>query len=268
VEAFLLDIYRTQLKVWINLQLQYRVALVIWLIGMILEPLIYLVVWTTVARQTGGEVGGFTPSTFAAYFVTLMLVNHATFTWIMWEFDYRIRQGQLSPMLLRPVHPIHNDIAQNLSYKLLSLSVLAPAAAVLGWVFGAQFDTTLYTALAFIPALLLAFLLRFMLEWTLALAAFWTTRVVAINEMYYVALIFLSGQVAPLSLFPRPVGLVANVLPFRWMVGFPIELLLNRLTPEAIITGFGAQVVWLALSVALLRFVWRLGLRKYSAVGS
>ena len=54
-----------------------------------------------------------------------MLVNHVTFTWIMWEYDYRVRQGTLSFALLRPVHPIHADIADNVSFKLITFAVHA-----------------------------------------------------------------------------------------------------------------------------------------------
>jgi ABC-2 type transport system permease protein len=103
------DVYRAQFKATIALQLQYRVALVIWLIYTVLEPVISLVVWSAVARSTGGRVGGFSPGDFAAYFILLMLVNHLTFTWVMHEFEFRIRLGQFSPKLLRPIHPIHAD---------------------------------------------------------------------------------------------------------------------------------------------------------------
>ena len=86
--------------------------------------------------------------------------------------------------------------------------------------------------LAFVPAVVLAFLLRFLSGWTLALAGFWTTRVFAINEVYCVAMLFLSGQMVPLSLLPGPVQALAAVLPFRWMVAFPVELLLGRVSPR------------------------------------
>jgi ABC-2 type transport system permease protein len=115
---------------------------------------------------------------------------------------------------------------------------------------------------------MLAFLLRFLVEWTLALAAFWTTRVSAINQMYFVALLFLSGQVVPLSLLPHPIQVAATILPFYWTIGFPVELLLGRLTPTQAWTGLVAQAVWLTLSLVLVRFVWRAGVRVYSAVGA
>ena len=116
--------------------------------------------------------------------------------------------------------------------------------------------------------LLLAFLVRFLLEWTLALAAFWTTRVGAINQIYFVLMLFLSGQMAPLDAFPAPVQVVAAILPFRWMIGFPVELLLGRLTPVEALEGWLAQVGLGGHRLVLLRIVWRAGVRVYSAVGA
>jgi ABC-2 type transport system permease protein len=264
----LVEVYVQQFKTTLASQLQYRAALVIWLVGHVLEPLIYLVVWSVVSASRGGSVGGFTTGDFAAYFILLMLVNHVTYTWIMYEYEHRVRQGALSFALLRPVHPIHSDIADNVSSKLISLPGMLLTALGLALVFKPTFHFVPWAVLASLPALTLAFLLRFLVEWTLALAAFWTTRVSAINQMYFVAVLFLSGQVAPLSLFPRAVQSMADVLPFYWMIGFPVELLLGRLTAIQVWTGLAAQAIWLVLSLALVRIVWRAGVRVYSAVGA
>jgi ABC-2 type transport system permease protein len=213
-------------------------------------------------------VGGFTTGDFAAYYIVLMLVDHLTFSWIFYEFEYRVRQGHLSPLLLRPIHPIHKDIAENVTYKLLTLAVMLPAALGLTLAFRPTFQIPPWAAAAFVPALLLGFGLRFAVEWTLALAAFWTTRVAALNELYFVGMLFLSGQVAPLDLFPAPIRALAAALPFRWMVAFPVELLIGRLTPAEAARGIGTQAVWLAIGAALLTLAWRAGVRRYSAVGA
>ena len=264
----LLDVYRVQFKVSLAIELQYRAEVLIWLFGSTLEPVVYLVVWSTVAQTNGGSVGGYSASAFAAYFIVLMLVNHVTFTWIMHEFEMRIRQGQFSPKLLRPIHPIHADVADNVSYKVVGLFVLIPAAIVLTIVFHPTIQTTPWAVVAFVPILLVAFVLRFILEWTLALAAFWTTRVTALNQIYGLAVIFLSGQMAPLSLFPRPVQTLATILPFRWTVAFPVELILGRVSPRDAVIGIGIQIAWLIASFVTLRLIWHIAVRRYSAVGA
>ncbi len=264
----LAHLYRAQFKTTIAEQFQYRGALVIWLMGLILEPVIFLSVWTTVARSQGGAVDGFTASDFAAYFLLTMIVDHAGFTWIMWEMEYWIRQGNLSPLLVRPVHPIHRHIANNLTFKLLTLAVVVPVVVVLTIVFRPNFTITPWTALAFLPALVFAMALRFAVEWTIASVAFWVTRVNAINQLYYVVFLFLAGVAAPLALLPGPVRTLAEWLPFYRMLGFPVELLLGRLSPSQVLIGFGAQIAWLALAVVALNAMWARGIRKYSAVGA
>ena len=262
----LAGLYGAQFRTSLATMFQYRASLVIWLISQVLDPVIYLIVWSTVAVASGGSVAGYTTGDFAAYFIVLMVVNHLTYTWIMWEYEYRVREGTLSAALLRPVHPIHADIAENLSSKAVSTPGILVAAVLLSLIFHPTFTFVGWAAAAFIPAVTLAFLLRFLVEWTLAQAAFWTTRVSALNQMFFVAMLFLSGQVAPLTLFPPAVQTVATLLPFRWMISFPVELLLGKLTPRETITGFAAQTVWIVLSLILLRIVWRAGVRVYSAV--
>jgi len=264
----LAEIYYVQLKTSLAVQFQYRAATIIWMIGRVVEPLIYLVVWTTVAEARGGEVGGFGPGDFSAYFIILMLVNQMTFTWIMWEYDYIIRTGALSFKLLRPIHPIHADIADNLAYKILTLAVIIPVALLLAWIFPPTFNLQLWALAAAIPALCLAFLVRFLLEWALAMSAFWTTRINAINQTYYMIMLFMSGQFAPLSLLPEPLQWLAAILPFRWLIAFPVELILGRLDGRQALIGFAAQLIWLMIALAVLAIAWRAGVKRYSAVGS
>ena len=262
----MLALYRAQFKTSLAQQLQYRVTMLIWLIGRVLEPVIYLVVWSAVAGATGGSVGGLAAEDFAAYYITLMLVNHLTFTWIMHEFEWRVREGWFSPVLLRPVHPIHADIADNLAYKALTTVVMIPVAVLLALAFKPAFNLSWWAAALFAPALAMAFGVRFLLGWTLAMAAFWVTRVTAINQLFFLAMLFLSGQIAPLTLMPAPLQVAASVLPFRWVAAFPVELLLGQLTPQEALLGLGVQVIWLGLMLFVMSRLWRAAVRQYAAV--
>ena len=262
------EVYGALFKVSTAVQLQYRASMVIWLISTVLQPVVYLVVWSNVAESRGGSAGGFTTTDFAAYFIVLMIVDHLTFDWHMWEYDYRIREGLLSPLLLRPLHPIHADIADNIAYKLLSLLVMVPAAVALTFLFRPALDPPLWALLAALPAVLLAAAVRFLTSWAVAMAAFWTTRIDAINNIYFVTELFFSGRLAPLALLPAPLPFIATLLPFRWALAFPVELVMGRLTPRETIMGLLAQLIWVGLSLVLLRLVWHAGVRRYAAFGA
>lgn len=262
-----LRIYTATFRVRMAIQLQYRASLGIWLLSAILEPVIYMTVWSTVAEAQGGQVNGLTAGDFAAYFIAGMVVNQLVFSWIFWEYEYYVREGTLASRLLRPIHPIHTDIADNITYKLLTLLVIVPLTLLLVWLFEPTWNPQLWSLLGFVPAIIGAFLMRFMFEYTLAMAAFWSTRVSAFNQLYYVIVLFFSGRLAPLSLFPEPVQKVANFLPFRWSLAFPTELVIGKLTPRDFWIGMAAQLIWFVIGFGLLNVVWRAGVRRFASVG-
>jgi ABC-2 type transport system permease protein len=86
--------------------------------------------------------------------------------------------------------------------------------------------------------------------------------------MYFLASFFLSGQMAPLALLPPAVQTVAAFLPFRWVVAFPAELILGRLTIGEALTGLAVEAIWLGLTYVLMTYVWGEGLKRFSAVGA
>lgn len=264
----LVQYYRAQFACDISINLAYRASVLIWVLSTIVQPLVSIVVWQTVAASDEYG-GGITAGQYAAYFMITMLVNHLTFIWHMWEFEWRIRTGYFSPLLLRPIHPIHHDISQNLSYKVVGLAGVIPGMVLLALVFDADFGSTgVGDIVAFVPALILAMGLRFILEWSLALAAFWLTKVSAINAAFDVFFMFLGGQFAPLAIMPAWIRVLANVLPFRWAIAFPVEVALGQHTGGEIALGYLAQIAWIAIAVVILRTLWSRATARYSAVGA
>ena len=146
------NLYSQQFKTTFATMLQYRASLFIWMISSVIEPVVYLIVWSTVSRGSGGSVGSYTSRDFAAYYIAFMLVNQVTYTWVMWEYEYRVRQGSLSFALLKPVHPIHSDIADNISYKLITFPSMLLIAALFSVAFHATFRVVPWAIAAFIPA--------------------------------------------------------------------------------------------------------------------
>jgi ABC-2 type transport system permease protein len=53
-----LDFYLSSMKIAVLSQIQYRAQNYFYMIGMIAEPVIYLVVWSSVAEQQGGQSAG------------------------------------------------------------------------------------------------------------------------------------------------------------------------------------------------------------------
>jgi ABC-2 type transport system permease protein len=263
-----LDIYLVNGKTAIIGQFQYRMANLLWMVGMFAEPVIYLVVWSTIAEAQGGEVGGYTAGAFAAYYITWTMVRHFNIGLTPYDFEHRIKDGRLSGELLRPIHPFHFDLGYFLGWKIPTTIYWIPIGIALTLVFKPELNPAPWEVAAFCVALVTGFIMRFTLLWALGLITFWTTRVSAIFDVYFTAELLLSGRLVPLSLMPAWAQTAANWLPFQWAFAFPIELLLGRLTPREVLIGFGAQALWFAVGVLAVNWLWRNGVRKYSAVGA
>lgn len=261
------DLFRAHFRVTMIRYMAYRVELVIWLISMILQPVVFLAVWQAAASHLGGQVESFSRSDFTFYFIAVMLVNHLTMAWVMFEWEGRVLHGDLSYLLLRPHHVIHRDIGENVTFKTATFPIMLATAALLAWSFDLRPEFVGWAVLAFIPSLFLAYVLRFLSDWTVAMGALWTTKVEAINVIYFFLMLLFSGQMAPVQILPGPVQAVANALPFRWMIDFPVRLLMGRLTTQEVQYGLLMQAGWAVVIAALAAIIWRMGMRRYTAVG-
>jgi ABC-2 type transport system permease protein len=263
-----IELYLTEMRIAIAEQFQYRVANYFYMIGMVAEPVIYLVVWSTIARQQGGEVGGFTPGQFAAYYIVWTLVRNMNIIFTPYGWEERIRQGELSGMLLRPIHPIHWDLGYFAGWKFVVIILWLPIAAVLSILFQPELSFRPIDVAVFAVAIWGAYLIRSVNYWVLGMVTFWTTRVGPIFELVITAELLLSGRLVPLSLMPDWAQRLADVLPFKWTFGFPIEALVGHLPESQLLGGLAMQALWIAIGSIGVAIVWRFAIRRYSAVGN
>jgi ABC-2 type transport system permease protein len=227
--------------------------------------LIYLFVWSAAAGETA--VGGLSRGNLAAYYVTLILVNQLTFSSNNWTVGDGIRYGRMNFLLLRPMSPMYDTLASEVAVKVVFMTFALPIAAILALLLRPEFNITLQNGLAFIPALVMAWALRFLWGYWLALLAFWATSADALLSLQESLIFLLGGQVAPFILLPDLMQKAAAMLPFRYMVGFPVEVLNGHLDQTGLWTGFAFQAGWLFIALFLFIAVWRAGVKRYSAVG-
>ena len=247
--------------------LQYRASITIWLVWGVMEPLVGLGIWWSIAGS--GEVQGYSRADFARYFFGVTLVNQLTLAWDAWYIDRWIRNGEMNFRLVRPIDPIYEAIADNLAYKARTATII-----VLVWLITAVVWPAVRIpvepgrwALAAV-ATMLAASIRFLNGYATGLLAFWTTRATALVELQFGISLFLSGRIAPLTLLPPAVSAVAGVLWFPYVLAFPVDLLTGAVsTSGAYVRGFAWQIVWLVVWWAAYRAVWRRGVRRYGAVG-
>ena len=211
-------------------------------------------------------MGGYTPGTFAAYYIVWTLVRNMNIVFTPFGWEQRIREGELSGHLARPLHPIHYDLGFFAGWKVVVIVLWLPIAAVLSLVFRPELDPSVGQVAAFVAAIWGAYLIRSMFLWLLGMITIWTTRVSAIFEAYFAAELLLSGRLLPVSLMPGWSQTIAGYLPFESTFGFPITALVGPITTRELVIGLVRQLVWILIGVVAVRLMWRRAIKAYTAV--
>ena len=262
-----IDFYTSMMRLSVLEQWQYPIANYFYMIGMLAEPVIYMVVWSAVATQQGGSVGGYTPGSLAAYYIVWTLVRQMNIAFTPYGWEWRIRQGRLSMSLMRPMHPLHEDVAFFAGWKVVMIILWIPLALALSFFFKPDLHPTLLEGAVFFIAIWMAYLIRTITLSLLGMVTFWTTRVSALFELYFAAELIFSGRLVPLSLMPEWVQQAAWFMPFRWAFGFPIEALVGAMTVNDLFAGLGMQFAWVFFGILVVSQIWKVAIRQFSAVG-
>lgn len=264
---------RALLKLNIAVTLQYRGDFALMQIGNTVIPMISLLVWQAVlATGVTLPVSG---RYLVAYFLLVGLLEMLTASWSAFFMAERIRDGALNHWLVRPTSPHWYEVANNLGEKIVKLVLLVPVLVVLGLALSifapAGLDLVLPTDpvnwLLFGVAVIIAAAIRFALDVAVGSLAFWFEDVQGFLRAIAVIIPVLSGGVVPLALMPETLQAVTVIQPFRFVISFPLEVLLGADTASAG-GGFLGQLGWLVIFTAGAVLVWRAGLRSYSAAGA
>jgi ABC-2 type transport system permease protein len=258
--------YRALLRAHVGMGVAYRARLTVWILSS-LFPLMMMAVWLSVVDEVG-PTAGWRISDFVSYYAGGAVLFHTTTSFLTWAWDADLRSGDMSFKLLKPIDPFHQYLTQEVGLRVVVLAFLLPTLVVLTLLLpDLTYQLTPLEWFAAITAALTGFFLNVLMAMAFATIGFWTTQAGNLYSLWWGLGAFLSGWIAPLSLLPDVVADVAVVMPFRSSMGFPLEILLGRLTGGEIATGFAVTGIWIVGFALLYRLGWRMGLRRYQAVG-
>lgn len=248
-----------------SLSLQYRAQSVLWMVNGCV-PLIMLLIWLQLAR--GGSIGGYDALTFSQYFLFMFLCRQTTPTWVIYLMDRGVKQGELSPLLLQPLHPAWRYATEHWGEMLCRLPVVLPIVA-LGLTLADAWTWPLLTNLPiFLVALALAWIINFTVHMVVGAVAFWSDNALGYDNFVFQLYIMLGGVMVPLELLPAGLREALYWTPFPYVLDFPVRAMIGRATGAELWLGLGAQALWAAALLTAFALLWRIGVKRYSGAGA
>jgi ABC-2 type transport system permease protein len=243
--------------------LEYRAELLLWALSGSL-PFILMGVWSEAAQQVNF---GLSSIEFAQYFLAVYLVRQLTVVWVIWDFERDIVDGKLSFRLLQPLDPVWHHVLSHVGERFARLPFIFGLVTLFFLLYPSAFWLPSFNNLVlFAIASIGAFLLQFVIQYTLAMFAFWTEKASAIQEVWFLVHLFLSGAIAPLELFPPEMRAIIRWTPFPYIINFPASILTGLKVD--IVHDFGVMLIWILVFSIVNRLLWRKGLRQYSGMGA
>lgn len=240
----------------------------VWLLIAMVVPLINLSFW--LGALSAGKVVGVTLPFIVSYYLLLTVATSFIESHVERDIAYEdIQFGQLSAYLLKPFSYFWTNFYEDLPYRILLLTYGTMVLGILFLFFGKFLNFTSNPALLLGATVItmLAYFLSFISKTNLGMIAFWTTDIGGFLGLYSMVNLTFGGNIMPISLFPDWLARFTYLLPFPYMIYFPVIAFQGRLAVQEIYMVIFTQVLWIAILTVVYKLLWSRGIRKFSAVG-
>lgn len=246
--------------------LAYRASGIIWILTDVTAAVTMPLVWANASRS--GLIAGFSTSDFVLYYLCLLMLSSFITSHIMWDLATEIKEGQFSTALVRPISFYWVSYLRNISWRIIRVSLFAPVFLVLLFLYRGLLDkAVLNFGPEFWISLVLGHFVSFTVVMAMAMLALFIQEVYSVFELYYLPMLFLSGQLFPIAMLPGWAKGLAKFFPFYFSTGAPTEILIGRVSGESAWRAIANQVMWTGIAYAMSKALWKKGLKHYTGVG-
>ena len=247
--------------------LAYRAQAVIWILTDVVPAMVMPLVWLS-AYGGRSHIGGYAPGEMVLYYLCMVTFTNFVVTHQMWDVATEIKEGQFSVYLVRPFSYFQTNLIRNLAWRVFRLVVFVPMLALAVWIYAPHLTQARFEwGPTFWLSLVMGHLVSFMLSYALGLLALFFQEVFSVYNIYYIPMLFLSGQLVPIGVFPEWLQALSRYMPFQYTVALPTEVFMGRVPETVAWQGIGIQVAWTVSLYLLAKVFWRKGLLYYTGVG-
>ncbi len=261
------EIIKRHIHMYFNQEYMHKGQLVSWIIADIIKIAGLCFVWIASAKITGSTDQNY----IVTYYILILVVGRLMTDITPQEGVKQVLSGKFSNLLLKPTNYLNGYIGNNLGFNIFRLIVSIPAF-ILGMIVATKLnlwvvDFNPYLIALSLLAIIMGFMINFFIGNIFLLIAFYNKNMEGMRIFFFNTASLLSGEYVPLVVLPFLAKYILEMLPFRYTLSFPIEILIGRMTNYDIYTGFIIGMIWLILLFFLYKILYSISIKKYAAEG-
>lgn len=266
-----LNKYWSVFRISFEQEFAYKLNFIMWRVRNVFQIIITFFLWSTIFSNPGTQVFGYDRTKILTYVFALMIVRAIVLSARAVDVSSDVAEGNLSNYLVKPISYFRYWMTRDIASKALNLSFAAFEFSALFLILkpAFYFQGDLYVLAAFILSVVIASLIYFCILFLVSAVPFWAPEL-GWGTQFLVAIViieFLSGSLFPIDILPISLQKIIMSLPFPYMIYFPIQVYLGKISGLAQIQGFIISIIWVGLLYWFMKYVWAKGLKAYQAFG-
>ncbi|HPQ79566.1 MAG TPA: ABC-2 family transporter protein [Candidatus Dojkabacteria bacterium] len=256
-----------EIQMYFKKEFQYKGQMIAWIIADAIKIIGLCFIWLAASNSRG--IGD--QAYIVSYYILIMFVSKFTSDYTLEHGIRNILDGKFSNFLVKPYSYLLEYLGTNIGGNILRIILFLPS--FIGAIYFAKannlwiVDFNPYLIFLSLIAIIIGFCISFLLGNIVCLLAVKIKEMDGIRILYYNIASILSGEFIPSIFLPEIGKFVFEVLPFRYTLSFPVELILGRVNDYEKKLGFIFALIWMLILFILYKIISKKAIKKYEAEG-
>lgn len=256
----------------IQQSLVYKYNYLLSILSNIIALCVYLVFWPSVFKfgVGGDKLFDYSLRSIMSYYILAYLLKQVI---LSTSFGVRVKMdissGKLSFYLIKPFSYLWSAFISNIASQFIVVIVSVIIFIIYTYFasIGSLVEYGVVQLLLFLLSIIFAYILSNLVSLIVGLIAFWTIETNSFGFLISGLTMLLSGAVFPLDFISSYIYTIIKLLPFRFMIFFPIQIFTGKIGSFELISGFLVEFIWCIILLNLVDYIWSHGLKRYAAYG-
>lgn len=260
--------YIKVMSIGLQNELEYRFNFLITLFYSFIPFTVNILVWFGITNFSQDKFG-LTLKEIVSYYFIILIVDNIIKNNMELTIANDIKTGNINKYLIKTIDYISYQFFLDLPKRIVFIATGGIPILIIGFFLRNYIviTTDIHMIAYFVAALLIGYIINFLLNFIISECSFFFSEVTGFFSSFNVLKNIVSGKIFPLNIIPKAIFQFIMITPFHFIGYFPAMILLNKFTTKEIINTLLIGVIWIIALLIFCRFLWKLGLKKYSAFG-